>query len=74
MRVPDKRIEYARNRNRLHAEFLEGICYRWVALHRYLLVGGGTVEGGDGDVIEAEIDAELCCVVDEVVEAHLAEG
>ena len=39
-----------------------------------LLIGGWAVEGGDWDVVEAEIDAELRGVVDEVVEEHLAEG
>jgi len=43
-------------------------------LRRPLLVGGGAVERGYGDVVEAEVDAELCSVMDEVVEAHLAEG
>jgi hypothetical protein len=39
-----------------------------------LLVGGWAVEGGDGDVVEAEIDAKLRGVVDKVVEEHLTEG
>jgi hypothetical protein len=39
-----------------------------------LLVGGRAVEGGDGDVVEAEIDAELRSVVDEMVEAQTAEA
>lgn len=38
-----------------------------------LFVGTGAVEGGDGDVVEAEVDAELGGVVDEVVEEHDAE-
>jgi len=39
-----------------------------------LLVGGGAVEGGHGDVVEAKIDAELRGVVDEVIEEHLTVG
>ena len=39
-----------------------------------LFVGGGAVEGGDGDLVEAEVDAELGDVVDHVVEEHGAEG
>ena len=35
-----------------------------------LFVGGGAVESGDGDFVEAEVDAELSAVVDEVVEEH----
>src|ERR1700753_3851692 len=37
------------------------------------LVGGGRVEAGDGDVVEAEVDAELGDVVDHVVEEEAAE-
>src|SRR6185437_7791065 len=36
-------------------------------------VGGGAVEAGDGDVVEAEVDAELGDVVDHVVEEEAAE-
>ena len=39
-----------------------------------LFVGGGAVEGGYGDVVEAKVDAELRGVVDEVIEEHLAVG
>ena len=39
-----------------------------------MLVGGGAIEGGYGDVVEAKIDAELRGMVDEVVEEHLAVG
>ena len=38
------------------------------------LVGGGAVEAGDGDVVEAQVDAELGAVVDQVVEEHVAVG
>jgi len=40
----------------------------------YLLVGGWAVGGGDGEVVEAEVDAELGAMVDEVVEEHAADG
>src|SRR5580658_467408 len=36
-------------------------------------VGGGAVEAGDGDVVEAEVDAELGDVVNHVVEEEAAE-
>lgn len=39
-----------------------------------LFVGGGAIEAGDGDVVEAQVDAELGDVVDHVVEEHGAEG
>jgi len=35
-----------------------------------LFVGGRSVESGDGDFVEAEVDTELAAVVDEVVEEH----
>jgi hypothetical protein len=35
-----------------------------------LFVGGWAVESGDWDFVEAEVDAELAAVVDEVVEEH----
>ena len=38
-----------------------------------MFVGGGAVERGDGDVQEAEIDAELGDMVDHVVEEEVAE-
>jgi hypothetical protein len=43
-------------------------------LHGDLFVSGGAVERRDGNVVEAQVDAELRSVMDEVVEAHLAEG
>ena len=36
-------------------------------------VGGGAVEAGDRDVVEAKVDAELGDVVDHVVEEEAAE-
>src|SRR5581483_9585151 len=38
-----------------------------------LFVGGGAVEGGHREVVEAEVDAELGDVVDHVVEEEAAE-
>lgn len=38
------------------------------------LVGGGAVGGGNGDVVEPEVDAELGAVVDDVVEEHGTDG
>jgi len=32
-----------------------------------LVVGGGAVHPGDGDVIEAQVDSELCAMVDQVI-------
>ena len=39
-------------------------------LEAQAVVGGGAVEWGDREVVEAEVDAELRTVVDEVVEEH----
>ena len=36
-------------------------------------VGGRAVDGGDGDVVEPEIDAELGAVVDDVAEDETAQ-
>lgn len=44
------------------------------ALEAHAVVGGGTVERWDGQVVEAEVDAELGAVVDQVVEEHAAVG
>jgi len=44
------------------------------ALRGELFVSGWTVESGDRDVVEAEVDAQLRGVVDEMVEEHLPEG
>jgi len=44
------------------------------ALRREGFVGGGAVDAGDGDVVEAEVDAELGAVVDEVIDAHVPVG
>ena len=46
---------YARNLNRLRA-IAAGIKLMETTTSD-LLVGGGAVEGGDGDVVETEIDA-----------------
>jgi hypothetical protein len=43
-------------------------------LRRPLLIGGRAVESRNGDVVETEIDSELRRVVDEMVEAQIAEA
>ena len=49
---------------------------RWFRLLcvRPLLDRRWTIERGDWEAVETKVDAELCDVVNEVVEAHLAEG
>ena len=37
-------------------------------------VGGWAVDAGDGQVVEAEVDAELGAVVDHVAEEGVSEG
>src|SRR5215203_4263472 len=44
-----------------------------LALERVLLVAAGAVEAGDGDVVEAEVDAEDRAVVDDVVHEEAAD-
>jgi hypothetical protein len=39
-----------------------------------LFVSGWAIKRRYRDVVEAKIDAELCRVVDEVIEAHLPKG
>ena len=41
-------------------------------LQKRILVGGGAVEAGDGDVVEAEVAAELGAMVDDVVHHETA--
>lgn len=53
-------------------KFAPNMGTRVLCLERF--VGGGAVETGDGEVVEAEVDAQLGSVVDEVVEEHEAEG
>ena len=46
----------------------------WERTTGSLLVGGGAVGGGDGDVVESEIDAELGAVVYDMIEEQGADG
>ena len=52
---------------------LRAACGAVVRLKPDLLVAAGAVEAGDGDVVEAEVDAEDGAVVDDVVHEEAAD-
>src|ERR1700761_8742537 len=63
--------EYERTQYVVKATTADFFLEKLLVLHGF--VGGGAVEAGDGEVVEAEVDAELGDVVDHVVEEEAAE-